>query len=460
MSIDSQRRELEALAKRKTYAIVKEYSDTVESAKDDQRPGFQELLRDLKSKTRSWTTLLITDTSRLSRDQFMAYAFDHECKKRGIKVTYSKLPESDPITDMVTKSVFRVFDQLHSMMSKQKGLAGMRENVHQGWRAGGRAPIGYQLEYIETGAIRDGQPVRKSHLVKSPEASKIKKYLKARAAGTPRAQTDIDLNKSSLVDLEWNALVYAGSTVWNMRYPKDQGRKRRPRDEWVINEGTHDALITMPEAETIIKKLEAGSTRRKRSYLLSGIIETPEGRAWHGNTDRGTSYYRVAGKSHRIKAQELEEAITDRVRTDVISDEFIQKLTESVSKRYLKQNNTSEIKAQIQATNDKIEALVDMSLELEHREPVLRKIDKLEAGRQQLEKEYIELEAENEAAKAAARITPAQVKKILKWNEADIASSLPSLVEKIVLNEETTHCQVVYCVKVASPRGFEPLLPP
>lgn len=42
------------------------------------------------------------------------------------------------------------------MTSREKGLAGMAENVRAGFRAGGVAPYGYNLERVATGAVRDG----------------------------------------------------------------------------------------------------------------------------------------------------------------------------------------------------------------------------------------------------------------------------------------------------------------
>lgn len=72
VSIDAQRRELQNLATSQGIIVAKEYSDVVESAKDENRPGFQHLLYDLKSSSRTWTTLLVVDTSRLSRRRYMA----------------------------------------------------------------------------------------------------------------------------------------------------------------------------------------------------------------------------------------------------------------------------------------------------------------------------------------------------------------------------------------------------
>ncbi len=460
ISIDAQRRELKELAESKQFTIVKEFSDTVESAKDEDRQGFQDLLLDLKSHFREWDTLLITDTSRLSRRQYMAYAFDHEAKKRGITIIYSKLPETDPITDMVIKGVFRVFDELHSLMSRQKGLAGMRENVNQGWRAGGRAPIGYKLKHINTGTIREGVPVTKSKLVVDDNSKKIKDYLIARVNGIPRGRIDTDMNKSSLVDIEWNALLYAGHTVWNMRNPKSEGRKRRPRSEWLIKRDTHESLISNEDAETLLKRLESSTqgNRSGRKYLLSGIMVTPDGKPWSGTVDRGKSFYRTKGK--RISAIEIEEAITNQVKSDILSDQFITDLTNSVRERYLHQHDLNPLTSQIRAVSDKIDALLDISLEMTNKAPVLRKVERLESDRETLESELRDLKEENDAASSASKITESQVKKIIQWDEFDIKDSLPSLVERIVLDPKTTSCEVIYGVKMASPRGFEPLLPP
>jgi site-specific DNA recombinase len=206
VSIDAQRRELKKLAADQGIIVTQEYSDVVESAKDENRPGFQRLLFDLKSQSRAWNTLLVVDTSRLSRRRYMAQVFKHEAKKRNIQILYSKLPESDPIADMVIVGVMEVFDELHSLMSKEKGLAGMAENVRQGYRAGGRAPKGYQLVKIPTGAMREGEAVTKSKLQPGKDAPVIARYLKMRAEGISRKRIlqhlDLEIADTSAVGIE------------------------------------------------------------------------------------------------------------------------------------------------------------------------------------------------------------------------------------------------------------------
>lgn len=108
--------------------------------------------------------------------------------------------------------------------------------------------------------------------------------------------------------IEWNALTYAGHTVWNVHNETTNdgyvgGTKRRPREEWVIQRETHPALITDAEAESILERLDRGrlpNYRTRKGQLLSGVLVTPEGVAWHGNGE----LYR-AGKKN-IKADRID----------------------------------------------------------------------------------------------------------------------------------------------------------
>lgn len=177
VSIDAQRRQLQELAAERGYLLTAEFTDVVESGKDEQRPGFQALVAAVRNKRRGWDALLILDTSRLARRRHISLIFEEvECRKFGVKVIYKSLPDTDPVTEMLLKSILQAMDEWHSLTSKAKGLAGMTENVRQGWRAGGRAPLGYRLEHIETGALREGAPVVKSRLALSDEADKVRKY--------------------------------------------------------------------------------------------------------------------------------------------------------------------------------------------------------------------------------------------------------------------------------------------
>jgi DNA invertase Pin-like site-specific DNA recombinase len=158
LSLDAQRRALHEHAASSGLVPVAEYSDAVESGADADRPGFQRLLAALRDRERGWTGVLALDTSRIARRRHLALIFEHEAEKAGVAVIYRSVPDTDPITGMLLRSILQAMDEWHSLTSRAKGLAGMAESVRQGWRAGGSAPIGYALDHQPTGAIRDGAP--------------------------------------------------------------------------------------------------------------------------------------------------------------------------------------------------------------------------------------------------------------------------------------------------------------
>jgi site-specific DNA recombinase len=486
VSIDAQRRDLERLAAAKGLTIVREFADAVESGKSEMRPGFQALLRDLKSAGRTWTHLLLLDTSRLGRRQWIVQAFDYHCERRGIKVLYSKLPESDPTTDMMIKGVLRVFDEFHSLMSREKGLAGMAENVRQGWRAGGRPPRGYRLQQHETGAVRDGEPVRKTKLTPSPEADIVARYLKARAEGRSRGLVAkaLGITWSALVDMEWNALTYAGHTVWNMRRAHDQGQgfvgggKRRPRSEWLIQRDTHEPLITDSEALILLAQLEGSPHARTRrgagTRLLAGLLRTPAGTPWQGD---GRDRYRVTlagGGARTFAAGPVEAAVLQQVASDMQSQDFIDSLVRSARDRdRVPGDSLKPLRDQIQAMARKISRMIDMAAELQERAPALRRIEELERERETMEAELQRREAERAEAVSLQQLTAADVTSILGRvafrPDADhftIRESLNQIVDRIDLDPESGDCRLHYRISpairanLASPWGFEPQLQP
>jgi hypothetical protein len=93
-------------------------------------------------RVRAWDTVCCRHEP-LSRQPIIPVLFERDAERAGVQAT--SIPDDDPITGMLLKNIMRGIDQWHSLTSKRKGLAGMAENVRQGWRAGGRAPRGYRL---------------------------------------------------------------------------------------------------------------------------------------------------------------------------------------------------------------------------------------------------------------------------------------------------------------------------
>ena len=500
VSIDTQRRQLHELAHTRGLVVADEFSDAVESGKDEDRPAFQRLLHELRAPGRSWQTILVLDTSRVARNRFLAIFFEREAAAARVQIIFRNVPDTDPVTAMLLKSILQAMDEWHSLTSKQKGLAGMAENVRQGWRAGGRSPRGYDLEHSSTGAIRDGQPVLKSKLVPSEEAVTVAAYLQGRAAGKSRgtllAELGVDWPIASLNDIEWRALTYAGHTVWNVHSERiggayTAGTKRRPRSEWVITRDTHQALITNAEAEAILQQLDRSASRRTRScdrvYLLTGLLVSADETPWHGEWDGKVDqpFYRMR-KGTRIAAHRVDDAVIDHVFTDLQSDASVDAIVAQMREMGTPPDTGLIRQAETQAADlaKKISRLIDLIADAgsEAAAPAYRRsIERYETERAALIAQAEDARRQVARAKAARQFRPADVRALLRTLADDIRgglddgqvqkarAALSSLLDRIVLDPDrgaiTLHYRVAAApnltgFNVASPRGFEPLLQP
>lgn len=478
VSLDSQRRGIAELARSKGFTLIGEYADAVESGKDDQRPAYQRMLRDLAARGRAWNVILAFDTSRIARRTYIAQTLQHEARKRGVTILYVKVPETDPINTVILQNVFQAMDEVHSLMSREKGLAGMAENVRRGFRAGGRAPVGYRFEKVATSVVREGEAVSKSRLVPDDRAPAIAAYLRARAAGqhgsSVARRLALPISRSGLVDVEWNALTYAGHTTWNMRRSKDTegGGTRRPRAEWMIQRGTHEALITDAEAETILIRLEArgGAARRFRgtAYLLSGLVVRPDGKPWHG--DRGC--YATRGGS--LDAELLERAVLGQLGVDLAAPAIVQAFVREIAALQEQLQDRSELEVARAALADVQKRVAKLTGLIEHaREPrpILARLDELEEERRGAAERVMRGEDAQERVKTLQRLTEADVAALLGRMASDIQALdrdalkdvLRAWIDRIELDPATRSGRIVYRLslsrdKVASPprRGANP----
>ncbi len=466
VSIDAQRRALGELAKARQLHLVAEFADAVESGKDDDRPGFQSLLQAIRNPRRGWDTILVLDTSRVARRRHLAIIFEEvECKKHGVRVVYKSLPDSDPITEMLLKSILQALDEWHSLTSREKGLAGMRENVKKGFRAGGRAPMGYRLESVETGAIRDGVAVRKSRLVLAPEAAAVRDFMRARAEGVPRGRAGLpQVSDTSKVGLEWNALTYAGHTVWNVHAEAGSGRKRRPRSEWVIQRDTHDALITDAQADVILARLEAYTPARARQrengYLLTGLLVTPDGKPFHG--DRGT--YRAPGRS--VQADVVEHWTLKTVLASLRSSQLVRDVARAARALQPLADDSAQLRGELASLEKRIGKLLALVEQTAEPGPLLRQMETLERERASVSGLLATADQRAAERRAIAGISEHEIRRLLVQRaeaieDADPAAmrdALTGLVERIEL--DGSQLRIRYRIgrdKVASPRGSEPI---
>lgn len=467
VSIDAQREKLNELAKSKGLEVVASFQDVVESGGDEDRPGFQDLATAIKNRKRGWTHLLILDTARLARNKFTAAWIKRDCERYGVTITFANMADIDPVTKILLESIFEGVDQWHSAISKQKALAGMRVNIRKGWRAGGRAPWGYQLQQESTGAMREGKPVMKSKLVMSPDADRARAFLIARAGGIPRVKAardhGIELPPNSLIDVEWNALVYAGHTVWNRHQPKklrgSGAPKRRPRAEWLIQRDTHPALISEAHAEAVLAQIESSNMGASVSaaklansvYLLGGMLFTSDGRPWVG----AGKHYRLKPtatglRGKRVDRREIEQAIISTLRGDLRDGSLIDDMITESRKQVTSHDRAAPVRAKMERLERQKQRAAVLALDPDTGSTFLVTIQDLTRQIEALRHEAVAIEKEDQAGEAVRQITPQFLREAIFSLDND-RTLLAALVQRVILDPDLKG-RIEYGLSMASPR--------
>jgi len=255
------------------------------------------------------------------------------------------------------------------------------------------------------------------------------------------------------------------------------GVKRRPRDEWVIQRDTHRALISDAIAETLLANLEAAGTPTQRDrgpkFLLTGLLRTPAGEAWHGNRTAKAEFYRAtaATGTRNMAAAKVDAAVIDTMARDLQSTEFVVAAVKATRQKFAltHDGDIAAARKEIIALELRAGRLLDMAAELASPAAILRKVDELERQRTVIEQRIVAWEKDDEATQTLAKITDAQVHKMLGrmaeevriYDRAELRDFLGSILDRVELDPTAATLQVCYRIplrsgnKVASPARFE-----
>ncbi|WP_200916969.1 recombinase family protein [Jeongeupia sp. HS-3] len=279
----------------------------------------------------------------------------------------------------------------------------------------------------------------------------------------------------TMISVEDNALCYAGHLVWNRVNERIdgtyiEGRKYRPRSEWLIQRDAHPAMISDEEAEQILSRRQQRSVKGKRGrlspYLLSGLLYCGCGQPVYGCG----GFYRCNGKcgERSIRQDRLDQAALTTLLTRVLSDDAIRQTVDAVNRQLAQlakrsESDPAQIKRSQQRLQHEQDTLVSSLAHLEHREPLLRRIDQLSEELAQLEQALQRTARPKISAidEAAVRRFVQQLCIDLNDGETETKKALlRAMVCRATLSAGEVYLytdgQLLTGVKMASPRGFEP----
>jgi site-specific DNA recombinase len=143
-SIEGQIRECTAYAEKNGITVVKHYIDRALSAKTDNRPDFQQMIKD--SEKRLFDIVLVWKLDRFARNRYDSAHYEYQLERNHIKLVSATEPISDSPAGIMVKSMLTGMAEYYSAELSEKVVRGMTENVLKGKYNGGTIPIGFKVD--------------------------------------------------------------------------------------------------------------------------------------------------------------------------------------------------------------------------------------------------------------------------------------------------------------------------
>lgn len=347
-SIFAQIRAGREYCKRKKYTIVREYKDEAFTARTDNRPDFQKMMRD--AKTGLFDVIIFHKIDRNARDEYDYYRYKSQLKKLGISIEYVTQNIDDSPEGSMMESMLVGMAAYYSRNLSVEVKKGMRENAYQAKHNGGTPPLGYE--------VKDGK-----YIINESEAAIVRFIFEKRASGSGYINIINELNlkgfktkrgsqfgKNSLHDLLKNKKYIGVYSFGRVAGGHTDKRNSHKTDENMIEiPDAIPAIISKElwnkvQQQMIESKRSPGSHTAKEEYLLSGLIYCGEcGAKMVGSrvTSRGNKYvyYRCdrqqrqnsCGNS-RIKKEDVEKEVLAFIEKEYLDPDKISELTAEINK--------------------------------------------------------------------------------------------------------------------------------
>ena len=402
VSIDQQIDACKKWAAGHGYTLIPQiYHDHAVSGKTDNRPEFQRMLKDAESGAFSY--VIAWKSNRMGRNMLQAMLNEPRLNHRGVKCRYVEEDFADTAAGRFALRNMMNVNQFYIENMAEDVIRGMMDNAKK-CKINGRIPLGYKRAEDGTYAVDD------------TNAPVVQEIFKRVIDGWSLTDIMLDLNNRHIktgMGREWRLQSFQ-TLLTNKNYIgvyKFNG---------IRVEGGIPPLIAREEFEKVQHILKSkgkprGVQRNNKKYLLTGkcfcgLCGSPMG-AQCGTSKSGEKYhyymcnrrrYDHACEKQNVPRDALEDAVINTIRSELMSDEFVEWIV-SGYKKALSQIDTTDV--------DKLKAeLADVNLRLGN---ILKAIEagiwndqtqtrmaELQATRNELEQqirvEEIELPTEND----------------------------------------------------------------
>ena len=143
-SIEGQIRECMEYAERNDITVLSSYIDRALSAKTDNRPEFQRMIKD--SAKNLFDVVIVWKLDRFARNRYDSAHYKAILRKNGVKVVSAKEAIAEDSTGILLESLLEGYAEFYSAELSEKVTRGLTENALKHRYNGGGVPVGYVID--------------------------------------------------------------------------------------------------------------------------------------------------------------------------------------------------------------------------------------------------------------------------------------------------------------------------
>lgn len=342
-SIEGQIRECKEFASKNDIQIVDTYIDRALSARTDNRPDFQRMIKDSSSK--SFDTVIVWKLDRFARDRYDSTHYKRILKKNNVSVISATEKISAGSEGVLLETLLEGMAEYYSVELAEKVNRGMKENALKCKYNGGTLPIGFvidseqhfQIDPITAPAVLDAFKM----YADGKSMQDIANELNIRGVRTQRHNGKLDVDNIT-------------SMLHNRKYIGEYRFK-----DIVIPDGipaiVPKDLFDRVQERMIQNKKAPAKHKAEDEYLLTTKLYCGEcGCFMVGESGTGRNkvhrYYKcVSVKNHRgchkksVKKDWIENLVIEQIKKIYFDDELVEKIADEALKLQSKQNTVLPI---------------------------------------------------------------------------------------------------------------------
>ena len=344
-SSDSQReesigqlRECKAFAAKNDFQIIGTYIDRALSAKTDNRPDFQKMIKD--SASGKFEVIIVWKLDRFARNRYDSAHYKSVLRKNGVKIVSATEIISDNPEGILLESMLEGMAEYYSAELAEKVIRGLKENALKCKYNGGTLPIGYttdsnqcfQIDPLTAPIVLDAF----KHYADGATMREITDEMNIRGVRTKRG------GKISI------------NSVTRMLHNRKYIGEYKYRD--VLIEGGIPAIIPKDLFDRVQKRMAQtkkapAKHKAEDEYLLTTKLFCGKckclmvGESGTSHTMKVHRYYKcVSVKNHRgcdkktVKKEWIENLVIEQIQKVIFNDELVNRLADAIIDLQSKEN--------------------------------------------------------------------------------------------------------------------------